>query len=98
MCIVCVWIVNNNLTSPLLYVSNKGESKRYLCFSVGVYKFKDQFGVCAYVNEDFNCASAYSVINNVLKVVMFSTRAVGEAVMHLSWLSSRSAGVFPLPI
>ena len=69
-----------------------------MCFSVGLYKCKDQCGVYAYVNEDFNRAFAYSVISNVLKVVLSSTHAVGEAVMHLSWLSSRSAGVFLLSV
>ena len=69
-----------------------------MSFIVGVYRCKEQCGVCVYVNKHCNCACAYSVINNVLKIVLFSTRAEGEAVMHLSWLSSRSAGVFLLPI
>ena len=69
-----------------------------MCFSVDVCKCKEQCGVCVYVNKDCNCACAYSVINNVLKVVLSSTCAVGEAVMQLSWLSSRSAGVLLLPI
>ena len=69
-----------------------------MCFSVGVYKCKERCGVCAYVNGNFNCVCAYSVINNVLKVFLFSTQALGEAVMHLSWLSSRLAGVFLLLI
>ena len=53
---------------------------------------------CAYANEDFNCACVYSVINNVLKVVLSSTHAVGKVAMHLSWLSNRLAGVFLLLI
>ena len=69
-----------------------------MCFSVGVYRCKEQCGVCVCVNKDCNCACACSVINSVLKVVLSSTRAVGEVVMHLSWLSSHSAGVFLLPI
>ena len=69
-----------------------------MCFSVGIYRCKEQCGVFVYVNKDCNCACAYSVINNVLKIVLFSTCAEGEAVMHLSWLRSRSAGVFLLPI
>ena len=56
-----------------------------MCFSVGVYKCKKQCGVCACSIEDFNCACAYSAINNVLKVVLSSTHAVGEAMMHLSF-------------
>ena len=54
--------------------------------------------VKVYNNEDFNCTCAYSVINNVLKVALSSTHSVGEAVIHLSWLSSRSVGAFLLPI
>ena len=56
-----------------------------MCFSVGVYKCKKQCGVCACSIEDFNCACAYSAINNVLKVVLSSTYAVGEAMMHPSF-------------
>ena len=40
-------------------------------FSVGVYSCKEQCGVCLYVNKDCNCGSAYSVISNVLKVVLY---------------------------
>ena len=69
-----------------------------MCFSIGVCKCQERCGVFAYINENFNCACAYSVINNVLKVVLSSAHAVGEAVVHLSWLSSRLAGVFLLPI
>ena len=69
-----------------------------MCFIIGVYRCKEQCCVCVYVNKDCNCACAYSVINNVLKIVLFSTCAEDEAVMHLSWLSSRSAGAFLLPI
>ena len=68
-----------------------------MCFSVGVYSCKEQCGVCVYVNKDCNFASAYSVKNNVLKGVLSSAHAVGKVVMHLSWLSSRSAFVFLLP-
>ena len=67
-------------------------------FSVGVYSCKEQCGVCLYVNKDCNCGSAYSVISNVLKVVLYWTRAVGKVAMHLSWLSSFSGDIFLLPI
>ena len=68
------------------------------CFSAGVYRCKERCGVRVYVNKNCNCVCAYSVINNVLKVVLCSTRAVGEVVMDLIWLSSCSAGVFLLSI
>ena len=46
-----------------------------MCFSVGVYRCKEWCGVCVYANKDCNCACAYSVINNILKVVLSSTRS-----------------------
>ena len=67
-------------------------------FSVGVYRCKERCGVCLYVNKDCTCGSASSVISNVLKVVLYSTRAVGKVVINLFWLSSCSADVFLLPI
>ena len=68
-------------------------------FSVGMYKYRERCGVCVCLClEDFICDCAYSVMNNVHKVVLSSKQVVSEVVMHLFWLSNRSAGVFLLPI
>ena len=69
-----------------------------MCFSVGACRCKEPYGVFFYVNKDCKWACAYSVINNVLNVVLSSTCAVGHVMMHLSWLSSHSVCVFLLCI
>ena len=71
----------------------------FICFSVLVCINIGSGVVCVCLClEDFICDCAYSVMNNVHKVVLSSKQVVSEVVMHLFWLSNRSAGVFLLPI